>query len=143
MKNAVDTNSEDAEAIIKAAGLSAHAGIMTLVFDEHKFPYRVPIACINEPASFMPSDIEKLEFVEKPEEEVLKDLKVRAVGEQDYEFETSNYTLVSEIKIQYLDATDKSDYDLDHCILLYGGRKLENQLPLYSIFNAQPGMVFQ
>ena len=91
----------------------------------------------------MPSEVERLEFVEKPEEEELKGMKIRTVGESDYEFDASNYTLISEIKVKFLDATDRSDYDLDHCIILFGGRKLESQLPLYSIFNAQSGMVFQ
>ena len=44
LKSAIDADSEDAAAFIKASGLAAHAGVMTLIFDEHKFPYRVPIA---------------------------------------------------------------------------------------------------
>ena len=44
LKSAVEADPEDAAAIISATGLTAHAGVMTLILDEHKVPYRVPIA---------------------------------------------------------------------------------------------------
>mmetsp|Transcript_13523 Transcript_13523/g.15675 ORF Transcript_13523/g.15675 Transcript_13523/m.15675 type:complete len:117 (+) Transcript_13523:363-713(+) len=114
---------------------------MTLIFDDHKFPYRVPIACINEPTRYLPSEIEMLEYGEKPEEVTFEGLKIRTAGEDDYVFDTSNYSLVSDIKTMYLDATDRSDFDIDHCIFLFGGKKLDNQRPLYSIFNMDSEMV--
>lgn len=137
----MDADAKDAAAIIKASGLNAHAGVMTLIFDEHKFPYRVPIACINEPTRFLPSEIEKLDFGEKPEEEDYTEMKIRMIGASDYEFDASNYSLVSEIKLKFLDATDRSDCDLDHCIFLFAGKKIENERPLYSIYNLRSKMV--
>ena len=143
LKSAVDATPEDAEAIIKAAGLNAHAGVMTLVFDDQKFPYRVPIAWINDPVEYLPSDFEKLNPEEKPEEETYEGLKVRTVGEQDCTFDVSNYMTVSELKIKYLDDTNRSSYNLGNVIFLFGGRKLDDQLPLYSIYNMGSEMVIQ
>jgi hypothetical protein len=114
---------------------------MTLIFDEHKFPYRVPIACINEPERFLPSEIEKLDFGEKPEEEDYTGMKIRMIGADDYEFDSSNYSLVSEIKLKFLDSTERSEFDMDHCIFLFAGKKLENERPLYSIYNLRSNMV--
>jgi hypothetical protein len=114
---------------------------MTLIFDLPKFPYRVPIACINEPLRFLPSEIEKLDFGEKPEEEDYTGMKIRTIGADDYEFESSNYSLVSEIKLKYLDATKKFDFNIDHCIFLFAGKKIENERPLYSIYNLKSNMV--
>ena len=112
LKNAINADAADAEAIIKASGLNAHAGIMTLVFDEHKFPYRIPIACINDPIEFLPTEAAKLDFIEKPAEEKLEGMKIRCIGEDDYEFDTTNYALVSELKVQYLDEINLSDHDI-------------------------------
>lgn len=144
LKNATETDSATAEAILKAAGLKIHAGVMTLVIDERNFPYRIPIYIMHDPKSFLPTEMERLDMVEKPDEEQYENMKIRAVGEQDYEFETSNYTLICDLKVQYLDDTEKSeDYDIDHCVFLFGGKKLDNQLPLYCIFNLHSNMVIQ
>ena len=77
IRNAIDADSADAEAMIKATGLTPHAGVMTLIFDENKFPYRIPIACINEPSSFKPSDAALADAIEKPDEEDLEGLVIR------------------------------------------------------------------
>ena len=82
-------------------------------------------------------------MVEKPEEETYNGMKIRSIGQDDYKFSTSNYSLISEIKVEYLDSIEKSDYNLDHCIFLFGGQKIDDQLPLYSIFNMKEGMVIQ
>jgi len=68
-------------------------------------------------------------------------MKIRIVGASDYEFDASNYSLVSDIKLKFLDATDRSDFDTDHCIFLFAGKKLENERPLYSIYNLRSNMV--
>mmetsp|Transcript_25438 Transcript_25438/g.25199 ORF Transcript_25438/g.25199 Transcript_25438/m.25199 type:complete len:101 (-) Transcript_25438:75-377(-) len=100
--------------MIKATGLTPHAGIMTLIFDENKYPYRIPIACINEPDSFKPSDADLIDTKDKPAEEELEEIKIRTIGEEDYEFDVSNYTLISELKVQYLDQISKSDTELEN-----------------------------
>ena len=82
-------------------------------------------------------------MAEKPDEETFENLKIRTVGGQDYEFETSNYTLLSEIKIKFLDATDRSDVNIENCIFLFSGKKLEDQLPFYSIYGLGSDMVIQ
>ena len=143
LRNAIDADPQDAEAIIKATGLNAHAGIMTLVFDEHKFPYRIPIACINEPNSYLPSDEQKINEAEKPDEETFEGIKIRSIGQDDVEFDLSNYTLISELKVKYLDEINESDYDHDKWIFLFAGRKINDSLPLYSILNMKSGMVIQ
>mmetsp|Transcript_12801 Transcript_12801/g.12810 ORF Transcript_12801/g.12810 Transcript_12801/m.12810 type:complete len:101 (-) Transcript_12801:177-479(-) len=95
--------------MIKASGLKPHAGIMTLVFDESKYPYRIPIACINDPSSYKASDADLVEKTKKPPEEDIQGLKIRSIGEQDNEFDVSSYTLISELKTKYLDEIDKAD----------------------------------
>ena len=142
LHNAISASPEDAQAFISASGLTAHAGIMTLVFDENRFPYRVPIACINDPARFLPSDVEQLNNEAKPDEETYENMKVRTIGGPDYEFSASSYKTVGEIKIEFLDATDRSKIDSNNCIFLFRGRKLNDQLPLYSI-NLDSEMVIQ
>lgn len=77
IRNAIDAEPADAEAMIKASGLTPHAGVMTLIFDEHKFPYRIPIACINEPSSFKASNAALVDEANKPDEEELEELKIR------------------------------------------------------------------
>ena len=143
LRNAIAADPADAEAIIKATGLNAHAGIMTLIFDEHKFPYRIPIAWINDPIEFLPNEAARLDFIEKPKEELFEGMKIRSIGEDDYEFNTSNYTLISELKVQFLDEINLSDHDLDKWVFLFSGKKIDDQLPLYSIFNLQTGYVLQ
>mmetsp|Transcript_4141 Transcript_4141/g.5048 ORF Transcript_4141/g.5048 Transcript_4141/m.5048 type:complete len:227 (+) Transcript_4141:38-718(+) len=142
LRSAIDASADDAEAIIRASGLNAHAGIMTLVFDEHKFPYRVPIACINEPTRYLPTSVNYEDDVDKPEETVFENLKIRLAGENDYVFDMSNYSLVSDVKVKFLDDTDRSDTDLSHCIMLFGGKVLEDNMPLYRVLNLDSEMVF-
>ena len=77
LRNAIDAEPADAEAMIKATGLTPHAGIMTLIFDDQRFPYRIPIAIINEPEGYLPDEMEQLDEAEKPEEEQLEGLKIR------------------------------------------------------------------
>ena len=77
LRNAIEAEPADAEAMISATGLTPHAGIMTLVFDEHKFPYRIPIAIINDPEDYLPNEEALLENAEKPEEEQLEGVKIR------------------------------------------------------------------
>ena len=141
LRNSVNADPSDAEAFIKASGLRCHAGVMTLVFDENKFPYRIPIACISEPTKYLPSDVDQLNNAEKPAEEDYENMKIRTVGTQDYEFSCSNYKTVGEIKIEFLDETERSSLDSNNVILLYGGRKLNDKLPLYGIYNLTSDMV--
>ena len=77
LKNAIEADSADAEAMVKASGLTPHASIMTLVFDENRFPYRIPIACINEPTSYSPGEAALIDQIEKPDEVELEGIKIR------------------------------------------------------------------
>mmetsp|Transcript_28594 Transcript_28594/g.25308 ORF Transcript_28594/g.25308 Transcript_28594/m.25308 type:complete len:130 (+) Transcript_28594:315-704(+) len=129
--------------MIKATGLTPHAGIMTLVFDEQKFPYRIPISIINEPEKFSLSEVALLDDADKPEEEDYAGIKIRSIGEADYEFDVSNYTLINELKVKYMDEINKSDFDLDKVIFLYGGKRMNDKLPLYSFYSLKPGYVIQ
>ena len=45
----------------------------------------------------------------------------------------SNYTLVTELKVQYLDQISKADHDIEKWIFLFGGKKLNEQIPLYAV----------
>ena len=62
----------------------------------------------------MPTDVEKVEYMEKPEEETLESLKVCSIGQKACEFDVSNYTLVCELKTMFLDEIGQSDFDMEH-----------------------------
>lgn len=139
LKNAIEAEPEDAEAIIKASGLTAHAGIMTLVFDAEKFPYRIPIACINDPISYADAVYDENDA---PDEEDYE-LKIRGIGVEDFEVEISNLSLVSELKVKYLDHVGQSDLSLENWIFLFYGRKIDDNLPLYRVRGLDSGVVVQ
>jgi hypothetical protein len=56
LRNSCDptVSSEDSLAILQAAGVIAYSNSLTLCYDETGMPYRLPIAIINDPESYLP-----------------------------------------------------------------------------------------
>jgi hypothetical protein len=45
---------EDADAVLKASGVIPYSNSLTLCYDETGMPYRLPIAILSDPKSYMP-----------------------------------------------------------------------------------------
>ena len=107
--------------------------------DREKVPYRVPVCVINDPIRYRPTKEEELASQEKPPEVEFKAVKIRAIGEQDREYDLSSYMKVQELLDQYM---EDMGYDNHHGLLLYDGRVMRNEFSLFA-FRLDDEMVIQ
>ena len=128
IRRAIESSPEDAAAFLKAGDITTYTGSLILCLDKHKFPYRVPVAIINDPVKYWPSELEKLAQEEKPEEEEFKGIKIRTVGHDDKVYDLKSHMLVEEVLNKYMEDRDLTDYK---GLLIYDGRVMKSQLPLY------------
>lgn len=93
---------EDGEIILESAGVRTAAGSLTHCVDATRFPYRLPIAMINDPEKYVTKDIDLVNSMAKPEEETIEDVIFRNAKEGDKAFSFTNYMTITELKAEYI-----------------------------------------
>jgi len=102
LKNSCEEDAGTASAILEAAGVTVPQKSLTLIIDEQGIYYRIPIACINDPAeySFDPQAKKRAEK-EAPVEIMLNEIKVRSVV-GDKTLAISNHSTILDLKHSYI-----------------------------------------
>ena len=129
IRRACEASAEDALALLESNNITPSGGSLTLCYDERRYPYRVPITCINEPRSYLKSDLEVRKEKEKPEEREISEIQIRVPGKGDEPFESiSNYTTIAQLKAMM----DKRNGGGNSIRMFFSGRELHGELALFN-----------
>ena len=125
---ACEANAEDAQALLDAHNLIASNGSLTLCYDQRRYPYRVPIACINDPRSYLKSDVEKRKEMAIPDEIIIPEIRIRVPGKEDFTFSrVSSHLSIDELKSMM----DEQLGGGNKIRLFFSGRELKEGLSIY------------